>query len=111
MCFGSVVCRFRLVSSVLSHISFDAARNRARPCRGITKVTTSIMVTIGTVKFFNATKGFGFIQPDNGNKDVFVHISAVEAAGLGMLQENQKISFEIETGRNGKISATNLKAA
>ena len=69
------------------------------------------MVTIGTVKFFNATKGFGFIQPDNGNKDVFVHISAVEAAGLGMLQENQKISFEIETGRNGKISATNLKAA
>ena len=69
------------------------------------------MVTIGTVKFFNAAKGFGFIQPDNGNKDVFVHISAVEAAGLGTLQENQKISFEIETGKNGKISATNLKAA
>jgi CspA family cold shock protein len=69
------------------------------------------MSTIGTVKFFNATKGFGFIQPDDGAKDVFVHISAVEAAGLGTLQENQKISFETQTGNNGKISAVNLKAA
>lgn len=69
------------------------------------------MPTIGTVKFFNATKGFGFIQPDDGAKDVFVHISAVEAAGLGTLQENQKVSFETQTGNNGKISATNLKAA
>ena len=69
------------------------------------------MSTIGTVKFFNSTKGFGFIQPDDGSKDVFVHISAVEAAGLGTLSENQKISFEKETGVNGKTAAVNLKAA
>lgn len=65
----------------------------------------------GTVKFFNSTKGFGFIQPDDGSKDVFVHISAVESAGLGTLSENQKVSFEVQTGNNGKSSATNLKAA
>lgn len=68
------------------------------------------MSTNGTVKFFNATKGFGFIQPDDGSKDVFVHISAVEAAGLGTLSENQKVSFETQTGNNGKIAAVNLKA-
>ncbi len=65
----------------------------------------------GTVKFFNSSKGFGFIQPDDGSKDVFVHISAVESAGLGTLSENQKVSFEVQTGKNGKSSATNLKAA
>jgi CspA family cold shock protein len=64
----------------------------------------------GTVKFFNEAKGFGFIQPDDGSKDVFVHISAVQRAGLATLSENQKISFELERGANGKISATNLKA-
>ena len=64
----------------------------------------------GTVKFFNATKGFGFIKPDDGSKDVFVHISAVERAGLGSLFENQKISFDLEKGGNGKMSASNLKA-
>lgn len=64
----------------------------------------------GTVKFFNTAKGFGFIHPDDGSKDVFVHISAVERAGLGTLKENQKISFELEKGRDGKTSATNLKA-
>jgi cold shock protein len=69
------------------------------------------MSTIGTVKFFNATKGFGFIAPDDGSKDVFVHISAVERAGLGTLTENQKVSFELEKGNNGKTAATNLKAA
>jgi CspA family cold shock protein len=69
------------------------------------------MSTIGTVKFFNATKGFGFIQPDDGSKDVFVHISAVERAGLGTLTENQKVSFDLEKGNNGKTAATNLKAA
>jgi CspA family cold shock protein len=62
----------------------------------------------GTVKFFNATKGFGFIQPDNGDKDAFVHISAVERSGLQGLYENDKVTFELETGRDGKISATNL---
>ena len=64
----------------------------------------------GTVKFFNATKGFGFIQPDDGSKDVFVHISAVERSGLGGLNENQKVSFETERGRDGRVAAINLKA-
>lgn len=64
----------------------------------------------GTVKFFNTAKGFGFIQPEDGSKDVFVHISAVERAGLGSLAENQKISFDLETGRDGRKSAVNLKA-
>ncbi|MNC88832.1 Cold shock protein CspA [compost metagenome] len=64
----------------------------------------------GTVKFFNSTKGFGFIQPDDGSKDVFVHISAVESAGMGSLTENQKVSFEVQQGNNGKSSAVKLKA-
>ena len=67
-------------------------------------------MTTGTVKFFNPTKGFGFIHPDDGGKDVFVHISAVERSGLSTLSENQKIAFETEQGMNGKISATNLRA-
>ncbi|MBI2717496.1 MAG: cold-shock protein [Rhizobiales bacterium] len=66
----------------------------------------------GTVKWFNEQKGYGFIQPDNGNKDVFVHISAVERAGLRTLKEGQKVSFEIVTDkRTGKSSAGNLQAA
>jgi cold shock protein len=64
----------------------------------------------GTVKWFNRSKGFGFIQPDDGSKDVFVHISAVERAGLGDLTEGQKVSFEVAKGRDGKLSADNLKA-
>ena len=65
---------------------------------------------VGTVKFFNSAKGFGFIQPDDKSKDVFVHVSAVERAGLGSLSENQKISYELEQGQNGKTSAGDLKA-
>ena len=64
----------------------------------------------GTVKFFNTTKGFGFIQPDTGGKDAFVHISAVERAGLSTLTEGQKVSYDLERGRDGKESATNLQA-
>jgi CspA family cold shock protein len=64
----------------------------------------------GTVKFFNTAKGFGFIRPDDGSKDVFVHISAVERAGLTGLSEKQKVSFEIERGRDGRVAAVNLKA-
>ncbi len=64
----------------------------------------------GTVKWFNAQKGFGFIQPDDGSKDVFVHISAVERAGLTGLKEGQKLSFDLERGQQGKTSAANLKA-
>jgi len=62
----------------------------------------------GTVKWFNTTKGFGFIAPDNGGKDVFVHISAVERAGLTGLADNQKVEFELEAGRDGRESASNL---
>ena len=65
---------------------------------------------VGTVKWFNPAKGFGFIQPSDGSKDVFVHITAVERAGMDTLVEGQKVSFEITTER-GKTAATNLKAA
>ncbi len=66
----------------------------------------------GTVKWFNSQKGFGFIQPDNGNQDVFVHISAVERAGLSGLDEGQKVTFDIVADkRTGKSSADNLRAA
>jgi len=64
----------------------------------------------GTVKFFNTTKGFGFIAPADGSKDVFVHISAVERSGLPGLTENQQVSFEVERGRDGRVSAVELKA-
>jgi cold shock protein len=63
----------------------------------------------GTVKWFNATKGFGFIAPDDGGKDVFVHISAVERAGLQGLNDNQKIAYELQSGRDGRASASELK--
>ena len=65
-------------------------------------------MTIGTVKFFNAIRGFGFIEPEDGSKDAFVHISAVERAGLGSLSEGQKVSYELQPGQNGKSSAENL---
>ena len=68
------------------------------------------MSNIGTVKFFNATKGFGFIEPQDRSKDVFVHISEVEKAGMSTLSENQTVSFDLERGNNGKTSAVNLKA-
>jgi cold shock protein len=67
-------------------------------------------MSTGTVKWFNSQKGYGFIQPDDGGKDVFVHISAVERAGMGGLNEGQKVSFEVQKGQQGKTSAENLKA-
>jgi CspA family cold shock protein len=65
----------------------------------------------GTVKWFNATKGFGFIQPEGGSRDVFVHISAVERAGLTGLADGQKVTFDLERGRDGRESAANLSVA
>lgn len=66
-------------------------------------------MAVGTVKWFNAQKGFGFIQPDDGSKDVFVHISAVERAGISNLVEGQKLTFDLERGQNGKTSAVNIR--
>ncbi len=66
-------------------------------------------MTQGTVKWFNPAKGFGFINPDDGGNDAFVHISAVERAGLNSLAEGQRLSYELQPGKNGKTSAENLK--
>ena len=68
-------------------------------------------MTTGTVKWFNPIKGYGFIEPDDGTKDAFVHISAVERAGLPGLREGERVEFELQRGQNGKTSATNLKLA
>lgn len=68
-------------------------------------------MTTGTVKWFNATKGFGFIEPEDGSKDAFVHISAVERAGISSLNEGQRVTFELVSGRDGKMAAENLAVA
>lgn len=64
----------------------------------------------GTVKFYNSTKGFGFISPNDGGKDAFVHVSALERAGISGLAEGQKVSYDLETGRDGRASAVNIQA-
>jgi len=68
-------------------------------------------MAIGTVKWFNATKGYGFIAPDDGGKDVFLHISALERAGMRAVNEGDKLSFDVERGRDGKMSAENVRSA
>ena len=68
-------------------------------------------MTTGTVKWFNSAKGYGFISPDDGSKDAFVHISAVERAGMSDLKEGQRVEFELQPGRDGKSSAENLQLA
>jgi cold shock protein len=85
---------------------FDLALTSERRQRVFLEGTT---MTTGTVKWFNPQKGYGFIQPDDGSQDVFVHISAVERSGIGNLHEGQKVSFELERGDRGKTSAVNLK--
>jgi CspA family cold shock protein len=92
-------------------------RQRNRYCSDIAgpqhfrvrQLTGDITMAKGTVKWFNTTKGYGFIQPDEGGKDVFVHISAVERSGLTGLADNQKISYELREGRDGKVSAADLE--
>nr|WP_137677733.1 cold-shock protein [Parerythrobacter lutipelagi] len=69
------------------------------------------MAKTGTVKFFNADKGYGFIQPDDGSNDSFVHITAVQAAGMTSLDKEQRLNYDVEIGRNGKESAVNLSSA
>jgi CspA family cold shock protein len=93
----------RSLSNVLARRAMSV--RRISPFEGMTTMTT------GVVKWFNATKGYGFIQPEDGAADVFVHISDVERSGLGSLKDGQRVSFEIMRGKNGKNSATNLKAA
>jgi CspA family cold shock protein len=68
------------------------------------------IMSSGMVKWFNLTKGYGFIQPDDGSADVFIHISAVERSGLGQLVEGQKVQFDVERGQQGKTAAANLQA-
>ena len=68
-------------------------------------------MTNGIVKFYNSTKGFGFIQPEDGSKDAFVHATALESAGISTLVEGQKVSYDLQSGRDGKMSATNLQLA
>ena len=68
-------------------------------------------MTTGTVKWYNSQKGYGFIAPEDGSKDVFVHVSAVERSGLGHLTEGQRVSFDLEKGQQGKIAAVNLQRA
>jgi CspA family cold shock protein len=86
---------------------FDPGRDR----RAAAPLGLEKDMQTGTVKWFNPTKGFGFITPADGSKDVFVHISAVERSELGTIREGQKISFDLERGQQGKVSAVNLKAA
>jgi len=87
-------------------LTTPGCRNHA----GSIEIKENTMAT-GTVKWFNATKGFGFIAPDGGSKDVFVHISAVERSGLTGLADDQKVTFDIEAGRDGRESAVNLALA
>jgi CspA family cold shock protein len=88
-----------------SQLSARAGRQSARQEEGKT------IMPIGTVKFFNSDKGYGFIAPNDGGQDAFVHISAVERAGMSTLQKDQSVSYELETDQRGKTSAVNLQAA
>jgi CspA family cold shock protein len=104
-------CAFsKRLSETFSRTRIEPAAHRARPRMTLSKEDN--VMNKGTVKWFNGQKGFGFIQPDDGSKDVFVHISAVERAGMYGLNEGQKISYEIVADRRtGKSSAQNLTAA
>ena len=99
-------------SDILSNIDVTEQSAQRRPALRVQLNFKEAPMPTGTVKWFNETKGYGFIQPDNGGKDVFVHVSAVERSGMRGLAEGQKISYELETDRkSGKESAANLKSA
>jgi CspA family cold shock protein len=98
-------------------ISLQTSRSRAEPRIRARRLTCSYVskghaMTTGTVKFYNDMKGFGFIQPDDGSKDVFVHATALERAGMRGLAEGQKVSFDTaEDGRSGKVAVNNIQSA
>jgi CspA family cold shock protein len=105
-------------------VSLPAFACERGPCRPIQPTRRSVarraaafyqlefsLMTTGTVKWFNAQKGYGFIQPTSGGADVFVHISAVEQAGMDGLNEGQKVSYDLEQGQRGRVSAVNLQPA
>jgi CspA family cold shock protein len=98
-------------STTISFQLTNHARPGGIPLPGNNRSWKEHPMPVGTVKFFNTEKGYGFIQPDNGGADSFVHISAVQAAGMATLDKDQRLSYEIETGRNGKASAVNLVSA
>jgi cold shock protein len=85
--------------------------SQRRPAVVVIVRTKDILMITGTVKFFNADKGYGFIAPESGGDDAFVHISAVERAGMRTLDKDQRVSYEIEKDQRGKMSAVNLQAA
>ncbi|EPX80515.1 Cold shock protein CspG [Salipiger mucosus DSM 16094] len=91
-------------------IDLDRLSPGCRDPAGSTFKETTDMAN-GTVKWFNTTKGFGFIEPEQGNRDVFLHISAVERAGISRVEDGQKVTFDVETGRDGREAASNLALA
>jgi CspA family cold shock protein len=97
--------------SALRHQSFFPCPLSGKSSSRRRKSKEIFMAITGTVKFFNATKGFGFISPDAGGEDSFVHISAVERAGMATLEQNQRVSYELEASKNGKMAACNLQNA
>ena len=103
----SAICPFPGRSFQVIH-NTQIVRFRARFVRGI--LLWSPKMDIGTVKFFDSGRGFGFIQPESGDKDVFVHVSAVQSAGMDTLSDGQRVSYDVVTER-GKLAASNLKAA
>jgi CspA family cold shock protein len=109
---GSRRYLYRRLFSFIGHSDLDLALTEPS-CRNVvgSDIFRRLHMATGTVKWFNATKGFGFIQPDGGSKDVFVHISAVERAGLRGLDDGQKVTFDLEKGRDGRESASNLSLA
>ena len=88
-----------------------AAEQRVHSPLGAASQSKAIIMINGTVKFYNSTKGFGFIAPSDGSKDAFVHATALEASGIMGLAEGQKVTYDLESGRDGKMSATNLQLA